>query len=564
MTGVAASERVSPDPYPGPRPFTREDASVFFGRTGEILDLTDLLLTQRSVVLYAQSGAGKTSLIQAGVLPRLPPEWRVRCGRVGGRPSAAGDSVLAKNIFTRNLLETAGGIAGAGLTSLVADGGGCPTLIIFDQFEELFTTHTDRWRDRERFFRELAEAAAAQPAARFLFVMREEHVARLQAFSRWAPDGFRTRYCLERLRQKAAVEAITRPAEAHGRPFTVEAAQQLAGELLREVAYGEGTPREVEGEFVEPLQLQLVCKRIWDLLEAAGHCGEITSEEIRRFGRVDETLQAYYERTLSSVAREARVRDATLRDWFDRQLITPLGTRGLALVEPGSGAVNPSAVRALEERHLVRCETRAGAEWCELSHDRLIAPIRASNARSRIRRRRRSFAVIAVLLVLLAAASIASLRLYRKQVDLARELDKLYTWSDGEVLNAAYALLAWRGLTSGDDAAAMRAADDCIREFGQQARAQQNEAERRGLPLPGIGTLSPTEVRQMAAHRILNNVAGCYYVKAKVAERSGRPREAREQYRIVQSLTYGRVWNDEGFFWSPAAGAAEALRTLPE
>jgi hypothetical protein len=397
-----------------------------------------------------------------------------------------------------------------------------------------------------------------------LFVLREEHVARLPAFSRWALDGFRTRYHLERLREKAAVEAIRGPAEMRGRRFAEGAAEELARELLREVAYSEGTPHNVDGEFVEPVQLQLVCRRLWDSLDAAGHTGTINAEEIRRSGKIDDTLRSYYERAVVSAAREARVRETDLRDWFDRQLITPLGTRGLALVERGSGAVNRQAVRALEERLIVRCESRAGAEWCELSHDRLIAPIRASNALSRVRRRRRSVVVVGLLVALLAATLAASVRLYRNTADLAKELDKAYTWSDGEVLNAAYALLAWRGWTERNDGAAVRAADDCIREFGAQALAQQQEAERQGRPIPGVGRLPPGEVRTIAANRILNNVAGCYYVKAKVAERAGRYREAREQYGIARSLTYARIWNDEGFFWSPAAGAAEALRTLPD
>ena len=47
------------------------------------------------------------------------------------------------------------------------------------------------------------------------------------------------------------------------------------------------------------------------------------------------------------------------------------------------------AVEELEDRHLIRPEWRAGARWYELTHDRLIEPIRASNARSRARVARR-------------------------------------------------------------------------------------------------------------------------------------------------------------------------------
>jgi hypothetical protein len=50
-------------PYVGPRPFKREDAPFFFGRDREADELRSLIISHSEVLLYAQSGAGKTSLI---------------------------------------------------------------------------------------------------------------------------------------------------------------------------------------------------------------------------------------------------------------------------------------------------------------------------------------------------------------------------------------------------------------------------------------------------------------------------------------------------------------------
>jgi hypothetical protein len=58
-------------PWPGPRPYQEEDALRFFGRNEEIIDLLDLVRKYRLAVLAAVSGAGKTSLLQAGLVPRL-------------------------------------------------------------------------------------------------------------------------------------------------------------------------------------------------------------------------------------------------------------------------------------------------------------------------------------------------------------------------------------------------------------------------------------------------------------------------------------------------------------
>ena len=69
-----------PQPYPGLRPFEMEEWSIFFGRERMIDEVIELLARQRLVVVHDASGSGKSSLIRAGVLPRLrtpaPAPWR--------------------------------------------------------------------------------------------------------------------------------------------------------------------------------------------------------------------------------------------------------------------------------------------------------------------------------------------------------------------------------------------------------------------------------------------------------------------------------------------------------
>ena len=57
------------NPHVGPRAFRVGEA--FFGRDREQRDLANLLIAERGVLLHAPSGAGKTSLIQAGLIPLL-------------------------------------------------------------------------------------------------------------------------------------------------------------------------------------------------------------------------------------------------------------------------------------------------------------------------------------------------------------------------------------------------------------------------------------------------------------------------------------------------------------
>jgi hypothetical protein len=61
-------------PYVGPRPFERKDQSHFFGRDGEASELSSNVIAHPVVILYSQSGAGKTSLLNAKLIPFLEQE----------------------------------------------------------------------------------------------------------------------------------------------------------------------------------------------------------------------------------------------------------------------------------------------------------------------------------------------------------------------------------------------------------------------------------------------------------------------------------------------------------
>jgi len=59
------------NPYVGPRPYERGDRHNFYGRDREARELRALIVAEREILFYAQSGAGKTSLLNAMVIPAL-------------------------------------------------------------------------------------------------------------------------------------------------------------------------------------------------------------------------------------------------------------------------------------------------------------------------------------------------------------------------------------------------------------------------------------------------------------------------------------------------------------
>jgi WD40 repeat protein len=419
------------NPYVGPRPFELGETGLFFGREREQRELLSLVVAHRVVLLYAASGAGKTSLLNAALVPALEEEGFDVLPPARVRALSADEEVPTEtNVYVFGLLthlsEAEGGDLGdATIAAFLArrehpvgpDGYPAPRALIVDQLEELLTLHQGRWPEREGFFRQLAEAVRADPLLRIVLAIREDYLAQLDPYARLVPDRLRARIRLERLGAEAALKAATAPARHAGRSFAPGVAENLVGDLLQaRVASASGETVGVEGEYVEPVHLQVTCHSLWSGLPP--DATEITEEHRLVFGDVDQVLSQFYEETVAAAAARASMSPDALRERFEEAFITPLDTRGTVYWTPSATAGMPAAaVDEMDGRHLIRAELRAGARWYELTHDRLIGPVRASNRKRRAeraaRRRRRQaqfgLATLAVGLVALIGAAITVL-----------------------------------------------------------------------------------------------------------------------------------------------------------
>jgi len=170
-----------------------------------------------------------------------------------------------------------------------------------------------------------------------------------------------------------------------------------------ETATGETV--EVKGEFVEPVQLQVVCQGLWRDLPP--DVTVMTQDHLQAFGDVDQALSGFYEQSIERAAQATGVKEGKLRAWFERSLITPAGTRGMVYRgRRKTGGIPNAMVAVLENMHLIRGEWRAGARWYELTHDRFIEPIQKSNQtweeRRREERAKKLITVLAGLVIVLA------------------------------------------------------------------------------------------------------------------------------------------------------------------
>ncbi|MGP0031654.1 MAG: hypothetical protein ACLPVF_14250 [Acidimicrobiales bacterium] len=410
---------MAPSPFVGPSPFTEDDRDRFFGRDAATAELFSLMCSFKTCVVYGQSGTGKSSLIQAGLIPKAreagievlpvarvhgaenaaggPPGAGAGADTGGGSGTGDDDPRIAdyRDPFTHFTLVSWNLATGSPKTSLaeaLADLPAVPDqygdtvirLAIFDQFEELFTAFPGYWGLRLSFVEDLREALLADPRLHVVLVVREDYLADALDVAARLPDGLRSQFRLPRLERDEAIEAIEGPVHKRSTlTFADGVVEQLVDDLMKIKIKRAGRQAEdVPGEFVEPVQLQVVCTELWRSLPAGTQV--ITADHLEAFGDPTHALARFYDTCVTQTARRTGVPVTYLRRWFEKVIITPAGTR--ALVYQGDrdteGLPN-AAVGLLEHHHMLRAEDRAGAHWYELTHDRFIAPIREANARAR-------------------------------------------------------------------------------------------------------------------------------------------------------------------------------------
>jgi WD40 repeat protein len=228
-------------PYPGMVPFRPEDARFFYGREGEIEEMVLRLRGQDFLLVIGPSGSGKSSLVFAGLLPKLatspdwPPNyWRVVTMRPGAEPMA-------------RLAEALGGNADNGFVDpalmvkelLMAHPPAQRLLLVVDQFEELFTfanpekgTGTPEiGRQREIEFIAALKALRALGSCAVVLTMRADFYHDLMSSALWpVEEGARVE--IAPLQGDALCAAIEEPAADVG----VEIEERLLERLLADAA----------------------------------------------------------------------------------------------------------------------------------------------------------------------------------------------------------------------------------------------------------------------------------------------------------------------------------------
>ena len=370
-------------PWPGPAAYAERDAAFFHGRAAETAELHRLIHAEPVSVLYALSGLGKTSLLCAGVFPRLRAEgWlpvRIRLDHRDedddGQPvpaltaqvldavaEAAMDCGVAVPEWDAEKETLAGAFHARGGRFWGAHEEEPVTpVLVFDQFEECWTLTRDRAAARGRAEALLGQVAAlldwrgtGEPApVRVVFALREDQLAPLDALRPLFPGLRRARLRLLPFTAAQAREVVELP----GRHLLAEGATEAIVETF--------AASDAERPVADPALLSIFC---WQLNERRGP-GEITAA--LAVAMRGEFVRQFYESAFAALpAGQAQ----GAHRFVETDLIDAAGFRtsaGFEHAEKKHGITAATLEHLVDARLLHPVDRSGGHRHVELVHDRI-------------------------------------------------------------------------------------------------------------------------------------------------------------------------------------------------
>ena len=295
-------------PYPGLRSFTEAEAPFFFGREVEVETAWKKLKRLHLVALIGSSGAGKSSLIHAGLVRAKPDGWGLVVAAPGGRPFTS---------LARALVPELAGAADAVSELVQMEDLDIAVkvltrwrkrheeaLLVLDQFEELFTLNPP---DVQARFSELVGRMVLEADVRVLLSMRDDFLLHCHDHEPLEPV-FSELVPLKPPGGDALRRAVVQPALLCGYRFEDDA---LIEEMLSQVTEERGA--------LPLLAFTVSC--LWD--EREREAGLLTRQAYREIGGVGGALAQHAEATL---VRIGVARAPIVHEVF-RNLVTAQGTR---------------------------------------------------------------------------------------------------------------------------------------------------------------------------------------------------------------------------------------------
>lgn len=389
--------------YPGAQPFQTQQKHIFFGRKKELDHLLQLIDLESLVVLYSKSGIGKSSLINAGLIPRYTatrqgPVVLIRFGAYSQENSKEpalktleylNPGQVLHDTIERLVVEDQSFWAQIKSRQLIKNEQ--QFFLIFDQFEELFTypaaaiinfkkqladllysSLPERYRDnleqqREAFSEKEWSQLHRPFQVKIMLAIRADRISLLERISDYLPVK-KVWYEIKPLNLTQAEDAILLPAFTKGSfessvfDYSDEAIEKILNYLTKD---GE--------EEVESFQLQIVCQSI----ERKVIEKNLKTVSVADVGNLEYIFEHFYDDQIALL--ESEEDQLAARQLIEEGMIFEEEKRRLSVYEGQvyqSFGVSPELLRQLVDTRLVRAEPNPkGGFTYELSHDTLVEPV---------------------------------------------------------------------------------------------------------------------------------------------------------------------------------------------
>jgi len=259
--------------------YTLDDKSIFFGRDKETEDIFRKLYSGKLTLVYGKSGTGKSSIINCGLLSRIPQEdiftINIRCGKSAYKNFLSGIKKHSKTKLDHpvEILED------------IFYEQSKPITLIFDQFEEVFILSNED--EREKLARTLGEILKSRLKINIILVIREEFFASLTEFETHIPGLYENRTRIEKMSKSAAKLAITEPCKV----CNVGIEENLADAILDQLV--------VQSDGLELTWLQVLMDKMYRIaVERDFENPVIMHEDLARMGRMGNVLSDFLDEQL--------------------------------------------------------------------------------------------------------------------------------------------------------------------------------------------------------------------------------------------------------------------------
>ena len=421
--------------------YTEAQSNIFFGRDKEIDKLTNLIKNNTLTIVFGKSGTGKTSLLNAGVFPKVRKDYflpfRVRLEFKEDNPKLV--------IQIKNILKSEIDKYGFKVESYPGDKTtlweyfhseplwkSVTPILIFDQFEEIFTLARKNNQfdagELEIFWGELADLiensiphklkdtflndkekidySYKTQKLKIVFAFREEFLPEFESIAARIPSLKSSRFRLMPMNGNQAFEVITRT-------WKNNIDKKEAGKIVSYFVSEEEETKSYDLMEVEPSLLSQVCTYI-DKERISEGREKISSEFLERYPK-EKILHSIYDEVLSesnqAVLKDGQDRQGNQRpvnEFLEDKLITDEGYRTKYSVSEIDRSLLPG-VDVLKSKYFLRDDGKA----IEITHD-VLAPIILEDRESRrkaiaaaaARKRANKRALVIVIFALVAALGI--------------------------------------------------------------------------------------------------------------------------------------------------------------